>query len=158
MFPQVISGARCVLSINGTPYGAGSVLSYSLGTEQMELHTIDDPLPAELVPDKIRVALNVRIFRTPTNDPAKQAVSPATDPVGVYGVDQSYTQSNYLTVELRDKVTDTVLLYIPKAMVTRRTGDISAESLLTENLSLVGIGFYSNKSQSAGFVPTVNSL
>ena len=157
MLPQVISGARALVSLNGTPYAAGYVLDYSFDTSTYPIHSVDDPLPQELVPDKISVSMSVRIFRTPDNDPVQQKLALPADPAGITSVDLGYTQFRYITVELRDSVTDAVILYVPRAMVTRRSGSVASEGLLSETLSLTGIGFRSLTLQT-GVANALSSL
>lgn len=157
MMPQVLSGARSILSVNGSPFAAGYVLNYDLRTEQYPLYTVDSPLPAELCPDKIMVSLSMRIFRTVDNDPVRLGIAPPADLAGGTLVDKGFTEFNYLTIELRDKLTDQMILYIPKASINSRSGGITAESLLSETISITGIGFMT-RSMSSGLIPSVSGL
>ena len=157
MTPQLLSGARLIVSINVNVYGAGYVLDWHLGTDFLELPTIDIPIPAELVPNQISVSMNIRIYRTPNNDPVGQGISLPGDLSGNTFVNPSFTQFQYLTIQARDKVTDQPILYIPRAVVTARSGSVEAEDLLSETLTIRGIGFQ-NLSGATGLFPAVAGL
>jgi hypothetical protein len=157
MTPQLLSGARCLVSINNSRYGAGFVLSYRFATAQNEEYCVDSPLPFELVPGPIGVQMSLKIYRTPDNDPSATGLAPKADLAAGTYVHRDYTESDYLTVEVRDRVTDMTVLYIPKAAVTDRSGTMSAEDLLEETLVIKGIGFRV-AAQQKGIIPAVTSV
>jgi hypothetical protein len=136
--PLVLSGARTLVSINGQPFAAGYVLDYAIDYLADELLGVDSVLPEELAPGGIRVSANLRVFRTPENDPTALNIAPKADQMSPQA---EYSKSGYITIEIRDRVTDKTVLFLPRARVLRRTGSVQAEDLLSENWSIRGIGF-----------------
>ena len=65
-------------------------------------------------------------------------------PLGDQGPSTSQTdfpKTPYITVELRDRITDRTIIFLPQAWVFRRTGSVEAENLLTETWSIKSIGY-----------------
>jgi hypothetical protein len=159
MQPLVLSGQRTILKANGTVVGAGFVIDYRLGTEQFPIYTVDSPLPAELAPDKISVSMSIRVYRTPDNDPVAAGIAPPGDLSGSgTGVNPRYTEARYIAIEIRDKVTDQTVLYLPRAAVVSRSASVSSEDLMTETWQIMGIGFYGPTGQTSGLVPAFANL
>lgn len=61
---------------------------------------------------------------------------------GALKAQENFTSSKYINVEIRDKVTDKTILFLPKASLFRRTGQGEAENLITENWSIRSIGYF----------------
>jgi len=136
---QVYTGARATCSINGELVGAAFVTDYSIETKVTEIETIDSSFPAEIAPDRIRVAMNLRVYRTPDNDPVLTGIAPGGAAIGE--TEQiNFLTSDYILIEIKDRL-DQTILHIPKAMITRRSASINMGDLMTENWSIVGIGY-----------------
>lgn len=140
MQPKVLSGQRVAISFNGQAYAFGSVLDYSIDTQVSDFSGIDSVLPTELSPDRLRVTMSLRIFRTIDNDPAAEGV------LFQKGLRQEIDQQMfaakaYISVEVRDRQTDETIMFIPRALVSSRSASVDAENLMTENWNIVGIGF-----------------
>jgi len=136
--PLVLSGARTLLSANGKILGAGYVLDYTIDYNVDELQGVDSILPDELAPSGIRVAMSIRVYRTPDNDPEALGVAPKTDGMNPQA---EYSKSGYISIEVRDRVTDKTTLFLPRARIVRRSGSVQSEDLLSETWAIRGIGF-----------------
>jgi hypothetical protein len=138
MQPFLISGQRVVCSINQQTVSCGHVLDYSIETLHEELNTCDAVVPAELMPVRVRVALTLGVFRKPDDSPVQQGFAPA-------GTDRSsdqgpFSSNRYITIEVKDNVTDKTLMFLPRASIVRRSGSVEAEGLLSETWNIVSIG------------------
>jgi hypothetical protein len=151
MVPQVVSGARTLITFNGRAVGAGFAISYQLGSEATEIRTVDSTIPAELAPSRISARLSIQVFRTPDNDPVLLGIAPTGDGVG-------YHKQKYISVEMRDKDTDQTVLYLPKCLIVSRSGSVSAEDLLVETWSLVSLGWKGPTAQKTGVLPVIKAL
>lgn len=139
MQPQIYSGARCTVSINSQIVAAGYVADYTIETRATEIETIDSVFPVELAPDRIRVAMNLRIYRTPDNDPVLEGLAPGSSSSG-QPEQKAFTQSKYLFVEIKDS-NDKTVFYIPRAWMVRRTASVTMGDLMSETWSILGIGY-----------------
>lgn len=152
MQPQVIAGWRVLVKVNNENFAAGSVLDYSIGTSAYEINTVDLVIPFELAPQRITVDMTLRVFRTPENDPAALGISPQ----GQSGNVQDYfTRSEYITVEVRDKITDQIVIALPKAWIVRRTGGGEAEGLFMETWNIRSIGYQGPEAAGKSLLPSL---
>ncbi len=148
MQPKVLSGQRVAISFNGQPYAFGSVVDYSIDTQVTDFSGIDSILPTELSPDRLRVTMSLKIFRTIDNDPSAEGVL-FQKGLRTELDQQMFALKAYIAVEVRDRQTDQTIMFIPRALVSSRSASVDAESLMTENWTIVGIGF-SGTEQAGG--------
>lgn len=139
MTPQIYSGARCTISINSQIVAAGFVADYSIETRASEIETIDMVSPAELAPSRIRVALTLRVYRTPDNDPILSDFAPGSSNIG-QAEQKAFSQAKYLYIEIKD-LNDRTVFYVPKAWLVRRSTTIAMGDLMSESWSIMGIGY-----------------
>jgi hypothetical protein len=155
MQPQVLSGQRTILKINNEIVGAGFVLDYSIETQDTVIQGIDNVLADEIAPNSINVSMSIRVYRTPDNDPVATLIAPLGDSANVQ---DAFPKSPYITIEVRDKTTDKTILFLPKAFVTRRSGSVEAEGLLTETWSIKSIGFQGPGAQDSGIGGAIKGI
>lgn len=154
MQPAVIAGYRVLLKLNNTTYGAGFVMDYDISTSASSIDGIDNTLPLELAPERIIVSMTVRIYRTPSNDPVQDRFAPLGAGSNPHA---DFVKSPYISVEIRDKVTDTTVIFLPQAWVVRRSGSVEAENVLTETLSIKSIGYIGPTGQVSGVAGALSS-
>ena len=140
MQPQVLTGAKLTVSINGNVVGAGYVLSYELDTSGTEITTIDNVFAAEIAPSRIRVSMGLRVYRLRDNDPVVTGIAPGSASLG-QAEQTAFTESPYISIEVKD-FTDATILHIPKAWLHKRSASAAAGDFLTENWAISGIGFF----------------
>ncbi len=128
------------ISFNGQPYAFGSVLDYNIDTQVSEIIGLDSVLPIELAPERLRVTMGLKIFRSIDNDPSADGI---LFQKGLRSdLDQEdFLKQPYITIEVRDRQSDQTIMFIPRALVSSRTASVDSEGLMTENWNIIGIGF-----------------
>ena len=124
---------------DGILIAAAFVADYSIETSGMEIETIDWVFPHEIAPNRIRVAFNLRVYRSPDNDPVVDGYAPGSSKIGL-AEQFGFTESKYVTVEIKDNL-DQTILYMPQCWITSRRGSMSAGDFIVENWSLISIGY-----------------
>lgn len=139
MIPQIYSGAKATIKINDQVVAAAFVADYSIDTKASELETLDSVFPMELSPERIRISLNMRVYRTSDNDPILDDIAPGSPDVG-QAAQYSFTQAKYLTIEIKDNY-DKTILYLPKCWLIRRSGSMNAGDFLIESWQIIAMGY-----------------
>lgn len=130
------SGARCVLKINGKLVGFAFGVTWRINTTYTEINTIDDVLPAELVPQRITVDGSLSALHVPGQS--------ATTELWQSDV-LSFLFHQYIRIEVRDSQTDQLLFFTDKAVVTSRQEDIRVDQLSNVTLNFRAIGWRDEK-------------
>jgi hypothetical protein len=97
-----------------------------------EILTIDDYLPAELVPQRITVDGTISALHIPGQGIGVQLWQPDA---------LNFLFQQYIAIEVRDSTTDQLLFYTGRAMITSRQEDIRVDQLANVQLSFKAIGF-----------------
>lgn len=142
--PIVFSGARAILNLNGQLTVWATEVSYVLETEYKPVLEIDNSLPAEIAPGRINVQVTCSSLRVPNTSPTVNLLQPTI----LNAMTQPYT-----SIEIRDRGTDTTILKVERAQLTRRAGRVSARGLSAETWVFVGIGFKDERNPEVA--PTV---
>lgn len=129
---KYLSGARCVLKVNGKIIGFAFGISWSIETSVTQIDTIDDPLPYELAPQNIAVSGTITGFRIPGSGPTQQLIQ---------GDILSFVHQRYIEIEVRDSQTDNLIFLTKKAIVTNRSENIRTDSLAEMTLNFKAIGW-----------------
>lgn len=129
---KYLSGARCVLRMNGKIIGFAFAISWQVVTDAMEINTIDDYLPYELAPSRITVTGTISGFRIPTSGPGSMLLQPDV---------LNFLHQRYVEIEVKDEQTDTLIFLTKKAMITSRSESIKSDSLAEMTLNFKAIGF-----------------
>ncbi len=140
-----------MVSLDAEPYAFGAVLDYTIDTQVSEFGGIDSMLPIELSPERLRVTMSMRIFRTIDNDPSATGVY-FQKSTKAEKDQEDFASKKYITIEIRDRQTDQTIMFIPRALVSARSASVDAEGLMTENWSIVGIGFIGSESSAQGIL------
>lgn len=130
------SGARAILKINGQIIGFAFGIQWSISTSQRELYTIDDWLPAELIPGPVSVSGTISALHIPGESATKREYQ---------GTILSHPMHKYITIEVRDSQTDALLFFTNKAAITNKTEMIGAEELSKVTLQFKAIGWLDEK-------------
>lgn len=129
---RYMSGARCILKINGRLVGFAFSVSWEIQTLADEIYGIDDYLPQDIAPNKIRVTGTLSQLHIPGRGPSVEFHQAN---IG------SFLHQKYIGIEVRDSATDWVLFKANKVLVTMRREDVKAEQLANITLNWVAIGF-----------------
>ena len=134
--PKVVTGARAILKLDNSVMVYATSVSYSVETRYEEVREVDNSLPVELVPTQIKVAVTCTNFRVPQESASVLALQPTI---------LNHLEQRYISIEIRDRGTNDIILYVPQAMLVARRGSIGARSLASETWELVGIGYWDER-------------
>ena len=129
---KYLSGARCILKVNGKIVGFAFGISWNIETSVTEINTIDDPLAYELAPENITVTGQISGFRIPGSGPGVQLIQ---------GDILSFAHQRYIEIEVRDDQTDALIFLTRKAMITNRSENIRSDALAEMTLNFKAIGW-----------------
>lgn len=129
---KYLTGARCVLRVNGKIIGFAFQISWNINTSVTEINTIDDPLPYELAPKKIEVNGTISGFRIPGSGPSQKLIQ--TDIT-------SFLHQRYIDIEVRDSQTDNLIFLANRAMITSRSETISVDDIAKMQMNFKAIGW-----------------
>lgn len=129
---KYLSGARCVLRINGKIVGFAFGVSWKIQTSVTEIRTIDDYLPYELAPKHISVDGTISGFRIPGAGPGSDLIQ--TDIL-------SFLHQRYIELEVRDSQTDNLIFLTKRALITGRTENVKSNQLADMSLTFKAIGW-----------------
>lgn len=141
------SGARCKLSINGSLCAFAFGISWRINTTVTEINTIDDYTPYELAPQRVTVEGTISALHIPGQSAGTELWQPDV---------LSFLFQRYITIEVRDSVTDQLLFYTDKAMITSRQEDIKVDSLASVQLSWRAIGFQDERKPDTSIASEVD--
>jgi hypothetical protein len=129
---KYLSGARCILRVNGKIVGFAFGISWNISTDATEITTIDDYLPYELAPNRITVAGTISGFRIPDSGPGQQHLQSNV---------ATFLHQRYIEIEARDSQTDAIIFHTKRALVTNRRETINTGNLAEITLEFRAIGF-----------------
>ena len=139
MQPQLYVGAKCTITINEDVIAAGFVAGYQVATSATEIETIDNVFPSEIAPNRIRVTMDIKVYRHPDNDPVSKGYAAGYPSVGSKHQSE-YLSAKYLTVTIKDNL-DNNILHLPKAWLVSRSGSMAAQDFVTETWNITGMGY-----------------
>ena len=134
---KYLSGARCVVRIDGKIAAFAFAISWNIKTIATEVNTIDDWLPYELAPQRIEVTGAISSFRVPGSGPSQKLITP--DIV-------SFPHQRYIDIEVRDSQTDNLIFVANKALITNRQENVKTDALADMTLSFKAIGWLDERS------------
>ena len=129
---KYLTGARITLRVNKKLVGFAFGITWKIDTEQMEINTIDDYLPAEIAPTRIHISGTISALHIPGQSPTKELYQSSI---------LSFLAHKYITIEARDSQTDERLFYTTKAVITSRQESLQAGQLAKMTLQFVAIGW-----------------
>jgi len=133
---KYVSGARCVLRINGRLIGFAFGISWKIHTTFTEVNTIDDYLPYELVPQRIQVEGTISALHIPGQGPSAEFMQANL---------LSFLFHKYIQIEVRDSTTNALLFFTDRAVIVSRHEDIRVDQLANLTLSWKAIGWKDEK-------------
>ena len=131
---KFISGARCTIKINGRIAVFATGVSWRVSTDQDEIFTIDSTTAWEMAPKRIQVDGTISGFHIPGWTPSAQNFQADV---------LSFMFHKYLTIEVRDRVSDTMMFVTNKAVITDWSEQVNTENLATMTLKWKAIGWIS---------------
>ena len=129
---KYLTGARITLRMNKKLVGFAFGITWKIDTQQMEINTIDDYLPAEIAPTRIHISGSINALHIPGQSPTKELYQSNV---------LSFLAHKYITIEARDSQTDELLFYTTKAVIVSRQEDLQAGQLAKMTLQFMAIGW-----------------
>lgn len=129
---RYVSGARCILKVNGQLIGFAFGISWNINNSITRINTIDDYNSWELAPKRVDVTGTISCLHIPGQGAGASLMQADV---------LSFLFQNYITIECRDSRTNQLLFLTDKAMVTSRNQSVSVESLSTVTLNWEAIGY-----------------
>ena len=117
---KYMTGARTVLKVNGKLIGYAFSVSWSCQTEGTEIFTIDDPVAWEIAPRRISVSGSLGLFQIPGQSPQAELIQSDV---------ASFLMNRYISIEIRDSATDTIMFKTNKAQITGQQSDLNSEQM-----------------------------
>lgn len=136
---KYVTGARTILRVNGRVVGFAFGITWRINTMGKEIMTIDDYLPAEIVPSRVTVEGSISALHVPGQGPSAEFMQANI---------ASFLFHKYVQIEVRDSNTNALLFFTSKAMITSRIEEVRAEQLSNMTLSFKAIGWKDEREPS----------
>ncbi len=131
--PQSLRGADLTIMINNQVFGVATSASWESSTGAKAIYGIDQVIPFEIAPGPSSVSGSVNCWRL--HDSA------GLEGAGVMPVEQQLPRARYFDIQLVDRVTGTVFVWIPKAMAVDQRWQVESKSLVSGSFNFKGIGY-----------------
>lgn len=129
---RYMTGPRAIIKVNSQLFGFAFAVTYSITTEQTENFVIDEYIATELMPSRITVTGTMSMLHVPGKGPTKQLIQSNV---------MSFLQHKYITIEIRDQMTDEVIFNTNKAVITNKQQTLNAGDLSTITLTWKALGW-----------------
>jgi hypothetical protein len=128
---QTISGATIKLFIGGVLYPEAQSISYTIDYGEEPIYGVDSSLPQEIRQTRISVQGQVSGIRLRASG-------------GIQGRNartllKDSLQAPYVSIQIRERATDEILLFIPQAKVTNQSSTVSVKGLMQLSFGFKGI-------------------
>ena len=127
------SGARTVLRINGKIAAFAMQVSWNIQTTVTEIRTIDEFTAVELAPKHVVVSGTIGGLHIPGQGASADNIQATIS---------NFLRQQYVTIEVKDSQTDSLLLYAGKAMIVNRAETLQSERLGQVTLNFQAIGWW----------------
>lgn len=129
--PQTINGASIKLYIGGVLYPEASSLSYIIDYGEEATYGVDSALPQEIRQTRISVQGQVSGIRI--------RASGGIQSRNARTLIKDSLQAPYVSIQIKDRSTDEILLFLPQAKVTSQSTTVAAKGILQLSFSFKGI-------------------
>jgi hypothetical protein len=122
---RFIAGGRTIISINKVSAPRLSSISWRILTEQRPIREIDNHFAYELAPNIIDVSGAYTEYREPFRGPtiSQHQANPL-----------SFMWHPYISIEVRDSLTDALLFFSGKCAITERSESVSMDGLMMTSI------------------------
>lgn len=142
---RFISGGRVVIKLNGIPAPRLSNIAWRITTDQKVIREIDSYVPAELAPNFIDISGSYTEYREPFRGPTSSSLQASV---------LSFMWHPYITIEVRDNLTEALLLFVGKAAISERSESVSIDGLMMTSIRWQGIAW---KDEMEPVIPADNA-
>ncbi len=133
--PRVESqkGPDFTIHINGEIFGVSSEVRWRTSTGAKAIRGIDVMIPQEIAPTIAHISGSMNCYRLQD--------SAGIEGAGIAPVEAHMSRTRYFSIQVTNRVTDTVILSIPKAMCGEQEWTLIANRLLAGSFTFEGIGW-----------------
>lgn len=134
------SGARCHVYVNGQRYGECISIQYEVSNPFYPVETIDEVVPVELAPTRMRVKGSIECYRV--------VGSGGLEGMGIAATSDKYARLKYCTIQIRDAATDYALFTAYYCMVDSQRWSWAAKDLARGTFAFTGISVATESASS----------
>lgn len=138
LLPQLLSGARGKITVNGAPIAFVTNVSVSRNHNVQPVHTFGAPNARSIEPLSYSCSVSIGTV-IPVNDGSGKAVDSSFIGLGIVPTIQLMLQSEDVTVDLLDNITGATIASIRNCRPTSDSLSLPAAGLASGSLQLVGI-------------------
>lgn len=128
---KLLTGAGVVCYVNGEEYGVVSGASWQVTYNRKAIYAIDSPTAHELAPAIVTITGTLRVFRVML-DGGAEGFGYVTFPKDIFA-------EEYVTINLIDSKSDSVLFNSNKCSVMSQSWDVPAKGLVTGTITFQAI-------------------
>jgi hypothetical protein len=128
--PKALTGARAIIRVNGEILAFATSVTYTFDTQYVQIWEVDSSSAAELAPTKMNIEVTCTNIKIPDQSPTKS---------GIQANFWSHLKQCYSSIEILDRNTDELILFVETAMLTRREGTINSRGIATETWVFKGM-------------------
>ena len=128
---QTITGASVKLFIAGVLYPEAQSISWAIDYGEDAIYGVDSPFPQEIRQTRISVQGSVSGIRV--------KVSGGIQSRSALTLIKDSLQAPYVSIQIKDRSTDEVLLFVPQAKITNQSSSVSAKGILQLSFQFKGI-------------------
>lgn len=131
MATQIITGSTIKLFIGGVLYPEAQSISWSIDYGEEPIYGIDSPFPQEIGQTRMSVQGQVSGIRI--------KLSGGIQSRNARTLIKDSLQAPYTSIQIRDRSTDEILLFVPQAKITNQSSSVSAKSVMQLSFGFKGI-------------------
>lgn len=128
-----VRGNDLAVYINGNLFGIVSDLRWEQSYGRRAIHGIDSIFPFELASGTADVQGSMSIFRLHN--------TAGLEGQGIIPVDYKLPRERYFSLQVVDRVSDTVILQINRCAVSQQSWSVASTNVLQGSFSFLGIGW-----------------
>ena len=127
----VLKGAECKIYLGGKLYGEAQSISYTIDYGESEIYGIDSIFPQEIAATKMSVQGQVSGLRVKLSGGLQGKG-------GMVRINERLI-APYISIEIRSRVSDKKIMFIPQAKITQETMQIPSKGVVKLNFTFKGI-------------------
>ena len=127
----VLRGADVIIKVAGKPFKGAQSVAYTIDYGEQEIYGIDSQFPQEIAPTKVAVSGTISGVRVKLSG-------------GLQGHDlrskiNQILYGSYVSLEIRDRHSDIVLLWVPQMKVSNEQLQVTAKGVARLTFNFKGI-------------------
>jgi hypothetical protein len=137
--PKIMTGARAIFSINGTPVAFATNVGYRIGAPHGAVNVLGRYAVARHEPLGLDVSLTAGCMRFTGAAGSATGNDPSNPSFEIFPRLQDIMTADTLLISVLDRATGSTVITITDAKMTERSGNMGARDMLSEAWNFVGI-------------------